>query len=83
MDKFMSLYFGPLSKGSCVYFFILSMLFFTALVAVFFMELYYIFKNYKTMNMLMISRGVLILFNLFIAYFVNRLLNTMCSKSLA
>ena len=83
MSDFMSLYFGPLSKSSCVYFFFLSILFFTALVVVFFIEMYYIFKNYKTMNMLMISRGVLILCNLFLAYFVNRLLNTMCSKSLA
>jgi hypothetical protein len=31
----------------------------------------------------MITSGVIILFNIFLAYFVNRLLYTMCNKSLA
>jgi hypothetical protein len=83
MTDFMSLYFGPLSKGSCVYFLFLSMLFFVALVAVLLMELYYIVKNYKTLNRSVVVRGFLLLCNLFLAYFVNRLLHTMCAKSLA
>jgi hypothetical protein len=35
------------------------------------------------LNFRLISGGIIILFNVFIAYFMNRLLYTMCTKSLA
>jgi len=78
----MAMFFGPLSKQSCVYFLILSMIFFTVLVFTLLADLYFIIKNYKEMNYKFVQGGTLIGFNLFIAYFVNRLMYTMCAKSL-
>ena len=39
--------------------------------------------NINKLNFRMITSGVIILFNIFLAYFVNRLLYTMCNKSLS
>ena len=79
----MSNYFGPLDKGSCVYFLIISVIFFILLVVALFSHLVWILKNYKQLNFKIFTGGVVMLFNIFLAYFVNRLLYTMCSKSLA
>ena len=79
----MTTYFGPLDKQSCVYFLFLSMLFFAALIFMIFTEFLYVIRNYQKINFRVLSHGLLLLFNIFIAYFVNRLLYTMCSKSLA
>lgn len=78
----MAMFFGPLSKQSCVYFLILSMIFFTVLVFTLLTDLYFIIKNYKIVDYKFVQGGTLIGFNLFIAYFVNRLMYTMCAKSL-
>ena len=83
MSNFMNMYFGPLDKQSCVYFLFLTMLFFAMLIFTIFGEIIYVIRNYKQLNFRGFSNGVLLLFNIFIAYFVNRLLYTMCSKSLA
>ncbi len=82
MADFMSL-FGPLDKSACVYFLIISVLFFIGLILVFCSELIYIVQNFSKINFRILSSGVIIMFNIFIAYFVNRLLYTMCTKSLA
>ena len=82
MQDLMATFFGPLSKQSCLYFLILSMIFFTVLVFTLLADLYFIIKNYKAMNYKFVQGGTLIGFNLFIAYFVNRLMYTMCAKSL-
>ena len=78
----MNKFFGPLNKEYCSYFLILSMFFFAILVVAFFMDLFWIYKNFKSFNIRMFTGGVLMLINIFIVYFVNRLLYTMCSKSL-
>ena len=83
MLAFLSAYFGPLNKNACVYFLIISVIFFVALILVLFSELLYIVQHFRTLNLRMITNGVLILFNIFIAYFVNRLLYNMCTKSLS
>jgi hypothetical protein len=83
MFGLMKTYFSPLDKESCIYFLFLSMLFFVILILTILSEMIYVFSNYKNLNFRSISNGVIILFNIFIAYFVNRLLYTMCSKSLA
>lgn len=83
MGDFMASYFGPLDKDSCVYFLFLSMIFFAILVFIIIGEILFLIKNYKNLNFKIFSNGVLLLFNSFIAYFVNRLLYTMCSKTLA
>ena len=82
MSDFMSKYFGPLDKGSCVYFLIISGIFFVLLIIAIFSQLLWMIKNYKQLNLKIVSGGIVMLFNIFLAYFVNRLLYTMCSKSL-
>ena len=83
MSYLMYTFFSPLDKQSCVYFLILSMIFFAMLVFAIITEMVFIFKNFSSLNFRMVTSGLLLLFNAFIAYFVNRLLYTMCSKSLA
>ncbi len=78
----MSMFFGPLNKNACFYFFILTILFFIGLILVIFNELYFIITNLNRLNFKMISYGFIVIFNIFIAYFVNRLLYTMCNKTL-
>ena len=83
MSDFMTTYFGPLDKQSCVYFLILTMLFFALLIFTIVGEVIFLIKNFKDLDFRVFTSGVLLLFNSFLAYFVNRLLYTMCSKSLA
>ena len=83
MSDFIATFFGPLDKQACVYYLFLTMLFFGLLVFAIFAEIIFVFKNFKSVNFRTASGGILLLFNVFIAYFVNRLLYTMCSKSLA
>ena len=78
----MSMFIGPLNKNACVYFLILTIIFFIGLILVSVNEFYFIITNLNRLNLKMISYGFIIIFNIFIAYFVNRLLYTMCSKSL-
>ena len=81
MDNFSAIY-GPLDKSSCVYFFALTIFFFILLVVALFSEIFMLFKDFKNLTRSKIISGILMLFNIFLAYFVNRLLYTMCSKSL-
>ena len=83
MSDFMSSYFGPLDKQSCIYFLFLTMIFFALLVFTIIGEIIFVIRRYKEINFTVVTSGILLLFNSFIAYFVNRLLYTMCSKSLA
>lgn len=82
MSNMLSGYFDPLDKSSCIYFLIISILFFVGLIIVILNELYYVAMNLNKLNFRLISAGFIIIFNIFIAYFVNRLLYTMCVKSL-
>jgi hypothetical protein len=83
MADLLSTYFGPLDKSACIYFLIISIIFFIVLVLVSISEIIFLVQNFKTVNFRMVINGVLILFNIFLAYFVNRLLNTMCTRSLS
>ncbi len=78
----MNRFFGPLSKDSCAYFLFITMIFFGLMVVAIITEFIWIIKNYKNFNIKMFTGGLFMFFNLFLAYFVNRLLYTMCSKSL-
>ncbi len=82
MSDFMDRFFGPLSKDACVYFLFMSMVFFGVLVFALVADIFWIFKNYTMLNIRVFTGGLLLLFNIFLAYFVNRLMYTMCSKSL-
>lgn len=83
MSDFMTNYFGPLNKEACNYFLFFTMLFFAILVLTIIIEVVFIVKNFGRLNFRTFTSGLLLLFNSFIAYFVNRLLYSMCSKSLA
>jgi hypothetical protein len=82
MSDFMDRYFGPLSKDSCVYFLFIAMIFFALMVFALVADIFWIFKNYTMLNIRVFTGGLLLLFNLFVAYFFYRLLYTMCTKSL-
>ncbi len=83
MSGFATNFFGPLDKSSCIYFLIISVIFFVALVILLGNEIIYIVQNIGKLNFRLISNGLIIIFNVFVAYFVNRLLYSMCAKSLA
>lgn len=83
MSNFMSAYFGPLDKSSCVYFLIMTIVFFIALIILFLNEIRYLIMNLNKLDFRKLTSGIIILFNIFLAYFVNRLLYTMCTKTLA
>jgi len=82
MSNFFQTFFGPLDKNACVYFFILTFFFFIVLVITLITELIFLVKHYKSLNVKMFTQGILISANIFLAYFVNRLMYTMCMKSL-
>ena len=83
MSDFMSTYFGPLDKSSCVYFLFLSVIFFGILVFALIAEIYITITNFRQLNFRIVSNGLLLLLNFCLVYFVNRLMYTMCTKSLA
>jgi uncharacterized membrane protein YbhN (UPF0104 family) len=83
MSDFITSVTGPLDKQACIYFFAWTMLFFVILVVTFIAEIFILFKDFKHLTRQNVISGILILFNVFLAYFVNRLLYTMCNKSLA
>jgi len=82
MADFMETYFGPLTKDACVYFFILSVIFFIILCLTIVAQIYVAMTSFKQLKLFMILPGLLTLFNIFIVYFLNRLFYSMCIKSL-
>jgi len=82
MSSLYQTFFGPLDKNSCLYFYILSLFFFIVLIFVLIKEIIYVLKNFKSLNYMMFFKGLLVTTNIFLAYFVNRLMYTMCTKSL-
>jgi hypothetical protein len=82
MDNFMEAYFGPLGKEYCTYFYALSIFFGVGFVFSTISVLSYIVMNRKKVDGMFIANSFVLLLNSFLLYFVNRLLNTMCVKSL-
>ena len=81
----MNEYFGPLSKEYCVYFYYLSIFFFLMYVITLIGAIAFIIKNYKDfakINLSFIINLVMVLINMLLSYFVNRLLHTMCVISI-
>ena len=83
MSNILSMIYGPLDKGSCVYFLVLTVFFFVSLVLGLIGHLIFIIRDRKQLKFSNIVGGLYMLFNIFIAYFMNRLLYTICNKSLA
>ena len=82
MSGLMNTFFGPLSKDSCLYFLILSMVSFFFLVVMLFSGVIFLIKKGKNFNTNIAFSGIMLFLNLFLSYFINRLLYTMCNKSL-
>lgn len=85
MDIFDNLgeYFSPfMSKKYCLYFYILSIFTGVIFVLTVLTGAISLIKNYKKLNNVLLLNWVVLMANLFLAYFVNRLLYSMCYNSL-
>jgi hypothetical protein len=81
----MNYYFGPLKKEYCVYFYYLSIFSFFTYITILFGIILFVVKNYKKpakLDMAFFVNSVMLLINTLLAYFVNRLLHTMCVNSI-
>ena len=81
MSIVLSLISGPLDKKACLYFLIVTVFFFIVFIIAFFGNIFILIKNRKNLSFSNIFTSLYMIFTLFIAYFVNRLLYTMCNKS--
>ena len=82
MDSFMNSYFGPLGKEYCTYFYVLSIIFGIGFVLSLISVATFIVMHHKKVDAMFVANSFVLLVNAFLAYLVNRLLNTMCVKSL-
>jgi hypothetical protein len=78
----MDRYFGPLPREFCVYFYALSVLFSVMFVTSVLSIGYFMVTNIKKVDGMFIVNSLLVLLNTFLSYLVNRLLHTMCVKSI-
>jgi len=78
MDKL----FGPLGKEWCVYFYLLSIVSYVAFVLAVFGLGGYLVARYNKLNSSHVLNLLIIIVNSFFVYISQRLLHTMCIKSL-
>lgn len=83
MSNLQNMIFGPLNSDACVYFYFLTAFFFFLLVTTLISGIVVMIRKPSLLNYKIGLHALVIFFNIFIAYFVNRLLYTMCNKSLA
>ena len=81
MSDLLSKISGPLDKKACSYFFILTIFFFGFFILSLIGNIVILIKNRKTITFSSIVWSVYMLFSILIAYFVNRLMYTVCNKS--
>ena len=74
--------FGPLGRESCFYFQFFSIFFYITFILALVGVIGYIVTKYKNLNNIYLMNLTFAVVNSFLAYFVNRLLHTMCMKSL-
>ena len=82
MNNFMNSYFGPLGQEYCVYFYALSIIFGVTFVFSAISIASFIVMHHKKVDVMFIVNSALVLFNSFLAYLANRLLHTMCVKTI-
>lgn len=75
MDKINEMFFSPLSKDYCVYFYFITVIVFVMLILAMFASLMVMFKGKGKKNYLLLISN---LFTLALVYFQNRLLYSMC-----
>lgn len=81
LSEFLNSYFGPLSKDYCVYFYALSIFFFSLFLLAAFVTLLSIIRKPSELNIRFAIKSLLVLAYTFIPYLVNRLFYTMCNNS--
>ena len=74
--------FGPLGKENCDYFYFFSVAGFIMMIMFIIITLLFIVRYYKKLNFPMLMNFVAMIVNSFLLYFSNRLLYTMCVKTL-
>ena len=82
MNSFMNNYFGPLPREYCVYFYFLSIIFGITFVLSTISIAYFMVMHFKKVNTMFVLNSLMVLANTFLAYIANRLLHTMCVKSI-
>jgi hypothetical protein len=82
MSNFLNTYFGPLPREYCLYFYILSIIFGFLFAASVLSITYFAIMHYNKVNLMFVVNSILAVFNTFLAYLANRLLYTMCVKSI-
>ena len=82
MNSFMNNYFGPLPREYCVYFYFLSIIFGITFVLSTISIAYFMVMHFKKVNTMFVLNSLMVLANTFLAYIANRLLHTMCGKSI-
>lgn len=82
MNSFMNKYFGPLPREYCVYFYFLAVIFGVMFVLSVLSIAYFMVMHFKKVNAMFVSNSIMLLANTFLAYIANRLLHTMCVKSI-
>lgn len=78
----MERYFGPLPREYCVYFYALSVIFGVMFATSAISIAYFMITHIKKVNTMFVINSVFILLNSFLAYLANRLLHTMCVRSI-
>lgn len=78
----MDQYFGPLPREYCVYFYVLSIIFGVMFVFSALSIAYFMIMHIKKVNTMFLVNSFFVLLNTLLAYLVNRLLHTMCVKSI-
>lgn len=85
MNNTLDYLFGPLPKEYCYYFYVMSIFFYVLLILFILLSLGYLLKNYnnlKNIKFVLLIYVVQVIVSLFLSYFVNRLLYSMCTSSL-
>ena len=81
MKDFLNIYFGPLSKEYCLYFYFMQVFFFVLVVIGVLGIIGAVISNKKHRTVMFVVHSLTLLLNGVLAYFVNRLLYTMCQNS--
>jgi hypothetical protein len=73
----------PLDKRSCLYFYVLSAFFLFIFIILILGGIVYLVRKRGQISYIAGLHGVILFFNAFLAYFINRLFYSMCARSLA
>ena len=81
-EFFLGKHLAPLGKDHCIYFYIFSLMAGVSFMITLIGAIIVIITHFKKMDYLLLSNMFFMLLHMFIIYFMNRLLYSMCIKSL-